>query len=68
MTIRVGRHTMLFVKNENNCHIVIKTMIFPIISKKNNQSLVTDAVREIQTLGSTDNGRNSLNLVSGKIR
>ena len=40
-------------------------MIFPIIGKKNNQSSVSDADREIPTLGSTDNAGNSINLVSG---
>ena len=38
-----------------------------VIGKINNQMLVSDADREIPTLGSTDNARNSVNLVSGII-
>ena len=38
------------------------------IGKKNNQSLVSNADREIPTLGSMDNARNSVHLVSGIIR
>ena len=34
------------------------------ISKKDNQTSVSDAVREIPSLGSTDNAGNSVNLVS----
>ena len=41
-----------------------KALFFPIIGKKNNQSSVSDADREIPTLGSTDNTGNSVNLVS----
>ena len=37
----------------NNRNIVMKTTIIPIIGKKNNQSLVSDAHLEIQTLRST---------------
>ena len=39
-----------------------------IIGKKNNQSSVSDADRETETLGSTDNAGNSVNLVSSIIR
>ena len=39
-----------------------------VIGKENNQSSVSDADREIPTLGSTDNAGNSVNLVSGIIR
>ena len=38
------------------------------IGKKNNQALVSDADREIPTLGSTDYAGNSVNLVSDIIR
>ena len=41
---------------------------FNVIGKKNNQTSVFDADREIPTLGSTDNAGNSVNLVSGFIR
>ena len=41
---------------------------FTVIGKKNNQTLVSDADREIPTLGSTDNAGNSVNLVSSIIR
>ena len=40
---------------------------FNIIGEKNNQTSVSDADREIPTLGSTDNAGNSVNLVSGII-
>ena len=43
-------------------------MIFNVMDKKNNQTSVSDADREIPTLGSTDNAGNSVNLVSGIIR
>ena len=36
---------------------------YSIVGKKNNQSSVSDADREIPTLESTDNVRNSVNLV-----
>ena len=62
MTLGVGRHTTLIV------NIIFKTLIFQRIGKKNNQSSVSDADREIPTLGSTDNAGNSVNLVSGIIR
>ena len=39
-----------------------------VIGKKNNQSLVSNAGREIPTLGSTDKAEISVNLVSGIIR
>ena len=37
------------------------------MGKKNNQISVSDADREITTLGSTDNAGNEVNLVSGMI-
>ena len=46
----------------------IKGMInnnFNVIGKKNNQTSVSDADRQIPTLGSTDNAGNSVNFVSG---
>ena len=43
-------------------------IVFNIIGKKNNQTLVSDADREIPTLGSTDNAGNLVNLVSCIIR
>ena len=61
MTFGVGYQTMLIV------NILFKISIFPIIDKKNNQSSVSDADQEITTLGSTDNARNSVNLISGII-
>ena len=48
-------------------NILFKTLIFPILGKKNNQSLVSDEDREIPTLGSTENAGNLVNLVSGII-
>ena len=42
--------------------------IFNVIGKKNSQTSVYDADREIPTIGSTDNAGNSVNLVSGIIR
>ena len=62
MTFVVGRHTTLIV------NILFKTSNFQRIGKKNNQSTVLDADREIPFLGSTDNAGNSVNLVSGIIR
>ena len=59
MTFGVGRHTPL---TEN---IIFKTSIFQRVGKKNNQSSVSDADREIPTRGSTDNAGNSVNFVSG---
>ena len=41
--------------------------IFGVIGKKNHQTLVFDADREIPTFGSRDNAGNSVNLVSGII-
>ena len=41
---------------------------FNAIGKKNNQTSVSDADREIPNLGSTGNAGNSENLVSGIIR
>ena len=53
MTFGVCHHNTLIVK------ILFKTLIFPIIDKKNNQSLVSNADREIPTLGSEDNAGNA---------
>ena len=63
MTFGVGRHAMLPVI----LNILFKTLIFQRIGKKNNQSSVFDADREIPALGSTDNVANEVNLVSGII-
>ena len=52
-------------KCDVNFFVYKRYVIFPIIGKKNNQTPISDADREIPTLGSTDNTRNSLNLVSG---
>ena len=41
---------------------------FYVIGKKNNQTSVSGADREIPTLGSVDNAANSVDLVSGIIR
>ena len=43
-------------------------IISNVIRKKNNQTLMFDADREIPTLESTDNAGNSINLLSGMIR
>ena len=40
---------------------------FNVIGKKTNETSISDADREIHTLGSTDNAGNSVNLVSGII-
>ena len=48
-----------------NLNILFKITIFLIISKKNNQSLVSDADQEIPTLGSMDNARNKVYRVWG---
>ena len=40
---------------------------FNVIGKKNDQTLVSDADREIPSIGSTDNAGNSVNLVSSII-
>ena len=55
MTFGVGRHTTLIL------NILFKTSIFQRKGKKNNQSSVSDADREIPTLGSTNNAGNSVN-------
>ena len=52
MTFGVGHRTTLTV------NILFKTSIFPIVGKKNNQPSVSDADREIPTLGSTDDAGN----------
>ena len=54
MTFGVGCHTMLIA------NILFKTSLFQRLGKKNNQSWVSDADREIPTLGSTDNAGNSV--------
>ena len=41
---------------------------FNVIGKKNNETLVSDADREIPTLGATNNAENSVNLVSSIIQ
>ena len=41
--------------------------MFNVIGKKHNETLVSDADREISTLGSTDNAGSSVNLISGII-
>ena len=46
----------------------MKIIILIGLGKKNNQTPVSDADREIQTLGSTDNAGNSVYLGSGIIR
>ena len=61
MTFGVGRHTTLIVS------ILFKTSIFHRIGKKNNHTSISDADREIPTLGSMDNAGNSVNLISGII-
>ena len=52
MTFGIGRHIALIVT------IIFKTSIFHRISKKNNQTSVSDADQEILTLGSMDNAGN----------
>ena len=42
-------------------------MIFDVMDKKN-KTAISDANREIPTVGSTDNAGNSVNLISGIIR
>ena len=54
MTFEVGHHTTFIV------NIPFKTSVFRIIGKKNNVSSVSDANREIPTLGSTDNAGNEV--------
>ena len=49
MTFVVNRHTALIV------NFLFKDSICQRIGKKNNQSSVSDADREIPSLGSTDN-------------
>ena len=61
MMFAVSRHITLIV------NILFKTSIFQRMGK-NNQSTVSDASREIPSLGSTDNAGNSINLVFGIIR
>ena len=43
-------------------------ILFNVIGKKNNQTSVSDADKEIPTLGPADNAGNSVNLVFGIIR
>ena len=61
MMFGVGRPTML------NVNILFKTSISQRIYKKNNQSLVSYADRKILTLGSMENARHSINLISSII-
>ena len=61
----IGRHPTLIVKNKAiTRNIVIETTIFLMIGKKNSQLSVSDADQQISTLGSTDNSRNSVDIVS----
>ena len=70
--------TLFTRRNENHrvsfgvTHVIVnipfKMSICFIIGKKNNQSSVLDADQEIPILGSTDNAKNSVNLISGIIR
>ena len=53
----IMKKTRRVINNNNNSR-----------DKKNNQTFVSDADREVLTLGSTDNAGNSLNLVSGIVR
>ena len=55
MMFGVGRHTTLIV------NILFKTSTFQRIGKKNNQTSISDADRQIPTLGSTDNAGNEVN-------
>ena len=54
------------VRNGRNAEGYI--ILFNAIGKKNNQTSVSDAGRQIATLGSKDNAGKSVNLVSGIIR
>ena len=66
-----GRNMLSRSLNSKLFFILLRPSIFfPIqeIGKKNNQSSISDADREMPTLGSTDNAGNSVNLVSGVIR
>ena len=51
-------------KGNDECYL----MIYNVIGKKNNQTLVSGADQEIPTLESTDNAGNSVNLVFSIIR
>ena len=67
-TLRVTEtgHSRVNVKiKRNNEWWIIN---FNVISKKTNQTSVSNADKEIQTLGSTENAGNSVNFVSGIIR
>ena len=48
--------------------MTIINIFFNVIGKKNKQTSVSDADREIPTLGSMDDAGSSVNLVSGIIR
>ena len=61
MTLVVYKRYLCAVTQNCEWHSKV-AIIFPIIGKKNNQSLVSDADREIPTLRSTDNAGNSVNL------
>ena len=56
-----------FIDNFNYCTAFYAIIIFIVIGKKNSQTSVSDADREIPTLGSMSNAGNSVNLVSGII-
>ena len=66
MTLVEGSYaTKKRIDNRNDEYHLI---FFNLIGKKNNQTSISDADREILTLGSTDNAGNTVNLVSGIIR
>ena len=56
--------TYLRAVTENTELLLELAVIFPVIGKKNNQTSVSDADREIPTLGSMDSAGNLVNLVS----
>ena len=66
MTFGKGRFATQNVKNGRNAKGY--KILFNAIGKKNNQTSVFDADREIATPGSKDNAGKSVNLVSGIIR
>ena len=67
MTFGIGLYATLNVQKmkemTNN-----KIINFNVIGKKNNQTAVSDADREIPTRGLMDNAGNSVNLISGILR
>ena len=70
MTFGAGRHATFIVKIKgSNRNVIIKsTIFFKNRYDKNNLPSVSDADREIPTLGTTDNAGNEVNLDSGIIR